>query len=101
MGETDFQIGFGKNGFCITRRRSKRLLVVTTNRKTVTAISAISAAEDVILAFLILKGKIHMLRCYASEALRDDTVLGVSDSGYLNDLSFECLQHLERHTQKK
>ena len=62
MDETGFQIGFGKNGFCVTRRHSKRLLAIPINRETATAIEAISAAGDVILAFLILKGKIHMLR---------------------------------------
>lgn len=28
MDETGFQIGFGKNGFCVTRRRRKRLLAI-------------------------------------------------------------------------
>ena len=57
MDETGFQIGYGKQGFCVTKGRKARPIAIPTNRETATAIEAISAAGEVIQPFLILKGK--------------------------------------------
>ena len=60
MDETGFQIGEGKNQPVITRMKHKRLFSCPKNRETATAVEAISAAREVVPAFLILKAKIIM-----------------------------------------
>jgi DDE superfamily endonuclease len=48
---------------------------------------------------LILIGKVHLARFY--EDLRGDIMIGLSESGYMNDkLSYDYIQHFERQSRK-
>mgnify|MGYP000539518526 CR=1 FL=1 len=86
MDETGFQIGVGKSKMVITRRHNKTShLGVPTNRESATAIEAISVEGEVCPAFLILSGRLHQDGWYKIPELSEKTVIGTSDSGYLND----------------
>ena len=101
MDETGFRIGVGKDQLVVTRRRRVRYFGLPTNRESATAIEAINAGGAFLPAFLILSGKVHMSNWYRVKELEGDTVIGVSESGFSNtELSFQWLQHFERHTQK-
>ena len=69
----------------------------------ITIIKAISAGGVVIPPLIIIKGKVILHRWFA-DIMDDDYLIGVSDSGYSNDvLFFQWLQHWEamsRRTQR-
>ena len=92
MDETGFQIGVGKSQLCITKHRHTKLFAMPTNRETATAVEAISAAGEVVPAFLILKGVLHQSHWYQVQEMSPKASIGVSESGYTNDeLSLEWL----------
>ena len=66
MDETGFQIGYRKQGFCVSKKRKARPIAIPTNRETATAVEAISAAGRVIEPFLILKGKCQIGRWHTT-----------------------------------
>lgn len=59
-------------------------LPTAANRESCTDVVTISAAGNVIPAFLILIGRIHLRSWYTN--LDDDTMISVSDSGYTNNV---------------
>ena len=69
----------------------------------VTVVEAISAGGIAIPPLIIVKGKVILVKWFA-DILDDDYLIGVSESGYANDvLFFQRLQHWEamsRRTQK-
>lgn len=102
MDETGFQIGVGKSQLCIRKRKHTKLFTMRTNRETATAVETISAAGEVVPAFLILKGMLYQSSWYQVQEMRPQAIIGLSESGYTNDeLSLSWLKHFERHTRGK
>ena len=85
MDETGFCIGVGHDQLVITKQRRQLYLGVPTNRKSATAVEAISGGGQHIPVFLILSGVRHMARWYQDPSLDLDMTIALSDSGYTND----------------
>lgn len=84
MDETGFRIGVGKDQLVVTKRRRTHYFGLPENRESATVIEAISASGEVLPAFLILSGSVHMAQWYR-QPLHPDTVLRPVESGYSND----------------
>ena len=101
MDETGFRIGVGRDQLIVTKRMRAHYFGVPENRESATAIEAISANGDVIPAFLILSGQMHMASWYDIPELDPDTVIRPTPTGYSNDMiSLEWLQHFDKHSAK-
>jgi len=98
--KTGFQIGVGRSQWIITTCTSKRSYLATDGTRTlITSVEAVSAGGAVIKEMLIVLGKAHMQSWY--QDLRDDVLVGVSDTGYTNDeLSYEYILHFHRQLKK-
>lgn len=101
--ESGFRIGVGKNQIVYTLDPKKRhYLPSDTERKSVTIIEAISAGGEVAPPFIILPGAIHQSRWYEYTDLHDDTTIGVSETGFSNDiLGFQWMVAFHRRTVKR
>ena len=101
MDETGFRIGVGKDQLIVTKRRRAHYFGIPENRESATAIEAISANGEVVPAFLILAGQMHMASWYQIPELAPDTVIRPTPTGYSNDvISLEWLQHFDKHSEK-
>ncbi|KJZ68936.1 hypothetical protein HIM_11679 [Hirsutella minnesotensis 3608] len=101
MDETGFRIGVGKDQLIVTKRTRAHYFGIPENRESATAIEAISVNGDVIPAFLILAGQMHMASWYQIPELDPDTVIRPTPTGYSNDvISLEWLQHFDKHSEK-
>ena len=70
----------------ITRRAKwTSYLGMPTNRESATIIKAISSRGEYTPVFLILSAKVYLKQWYDISELAGETVIGVSDMGYLND----------------
>jgi DDE superfamily endonuclease len=62
-------------------------------------VEAVSAGGAVIKEMLILPAKCHLERWY--EDLGDDVLVGISESGYINnELLYEYIRHFHRYSRK-
>ncbi|KAM4067518.1 DDE superfamily endonuclease [Hirsutella rhossiliensis] len=101
MDETGFRIGVGKDQLIVTKRKRAHYFGIPENRESATAIEAISANGEVVPAFLILAGQMHMASWYQIPELAPDTVIRPTPTGYSNDvISLEWLQHFDKHSEK-
>lgn len=93
---TGFRIGVGGSERVVTTDPKRRAWSPRdTNRKHLTAVEAVSAAGAVIEPMLIASGRVLQERWF--EELTDNTLVGVNDSGYIDDeLAPESIQHFER-----
>jgi hypothetical protein len=66
MDETGFRIGVGKDQLIVTKRKRAHYFGIPENRESATSIEAISASGEVLPAFLILAGLMHMGHWYGS-----------------------------------
>jgi hypothetical protein len=98
---TGFMIGIGRDQWVLTRDATRpSYLDSSTNRKLVTVIEAVSGGERVILPMDILPGKIHQEHWYMKTGLNDDSLVGVSESGYTNDhLALKWVAHFKMFTR--
>ncbi len=80
----------------MTFSTSKRsYLASDNNREFVTSVKAVSAGETAIQLMLILSAQIYQEHFYFD--LENDILVGVSDTGYINDeLSYKYIQHFHR-----
>jgi hypothetical protein len=82
-------------------RLASRLELVKDNCKYVTVVEAISTDGHYIPPFLIFEGKC-ILAGWFDVYDKPDYMIGVSDSGYINDLlAFQWIQHFDRHTRRR
>ena len=97
--ETGFRIGIGGAQWVITIDTRRRAWSPSeTNRKHVTAVEAVNAVGDHIEAMLIAPGKVLQERWFPG--LCDDTLVGVSESGYMNDeLALAWIKHFKAMTR--
>nr|POF13587.1 hypothetical protein CFP56_02610 [Quercus suber] len=98
--ETGFQIGIGGTKWILSMDTKRRAWSPSeTNRKHVTVVEAVNAARGVIPPMFIASGLIIQERWF--EGLTEgDSLLGVIDSGYINDqLALEWIKHFERCTR--
>lgn len=100
--ETGFQIGIGKDQWIVTREFKKPSFSPSnTNREYTTVVEAISADGHFIPPFIIFPGKC-ILAGWFDVCDEPDYIIGVSDSGYINDiLAFQWIQHFEHHTRRR
>ncbi|KAI0616050.1 DDE-1 domain-containing protein, partial [Pyrenophora tritici-repentis] len=62
----------------------------------VTVVETIAADGSVLVPFIILKGKVHLLKWYTNTKLPDDYMVAISDTAYNNDeLSLEWIRHFD------
>lgn len=100
MDETGFHIGIGKDQVIITKRKRAHLFSMPENRKSATAIEAISANGRYIPAFLILSGQNHIERWYHIKELNPKAKITLSSSGYTNNkISLSWLEHFHQHAK--
>jgi hypothetical protein len=100
--ETGFQIGIGKDQWIVTREFKKACFSPSsTNREYTTVVEAISADGHYIPPFIIFGGKC-ILAGWFDICDEPDYTIGMSDSGYINDLlAFQWIQHFDRHTKRR
>ena len=100
MDETGLHISVGRGQWVIIlenddNRKGRFMNIIGSHgdQEHVTIIEAISAGGVVIPPLIIIKGKVILHRWFA-DIMDDDYLIGVSDSGYSNDvLFFQWLQH--------
>jgi hypothetical protein len=67
------------------------------NRQYIIAVKAVSIVDIVIEPILILPEKLHLEHFYRD--LKDNILVGLSDTGYINDkLTFTYIQHFKRQS---
>ena len=60
-------------------------------------VEAINAAGEAVPAMLVITGKLHQAAWF--KGLHDDTLVGVADTGYMNDeLMLAWIAHFEKHS---
>lgn len=101
MDETGFRIGITKNKVVLTLEpKKKNFLPTASNRESLTVVEAINAAGCSIQPMVILHGKQHQAAWF--KHLHDDTLVGLSDSGYTNDiLTLAWLEHFDELSKKQ
>jgi DDE superfamily endonuclease len=102
MDESGFRIGCLNGRIVITHANTKAVYLADPDvRDWVTTIETISAGGERIPAMLILAGQTHLEKFFAND-LEDDTLLGVTTTGYSNDLmGLEYIEHFNKMTEKK
>lgn len=98
--ETGFRIGVGRSRKIVTLNPIRRaFLPSSTNRDYITAVEAVSGIGNSIASMLILKGSLFMEKWY--QGLEDDVLVGLSETGYINDqLALHWIQHFEAESKK-
>jgi phage baseplate assembly protein W len=98
MDETGFRIGIGKGHYILTEHPERaHALPMASNRESLTVVEAINAAGSAAPAMLVIAAKTHQAAWF--ESLHDDTLVGVADTGYMNDeLMLAWIAHFERHS---
>lgn len=98
VDESGFRVGIGRDQWIVTRDpRWVAYLASSSVRDLVTAIEVVSADGEVLPVMVILSGVQHLESWYRETALEDDTLIGVSDTGYNNDeLALAWLRHFDR-----
>ena len=94
MDETGLRIGVGRGQWVIVpendddgKGRFTNIIGSHGDQEHVTIVEAISAGGVVIPPLIIIKGKVILHRWFA-DIMDDDYLIGVSDSGYSNDVLF-------------
>jgi hypothetical protein len=105
MDETGLRVGVGRGQWVVVpagqeQGRFKNLIGSHGDTEHISVVECISASGTVIAPLIIIKGAVIQARWFAD--LRDgDIAIGVSESGYSNDiLSFQWLQHWDRLSKK-
>ena len=100
MDETGFRIGIGKGHYTLTEHPEQaHCLPMASNRESLTVVEAISVAGNAAPAMLVISAKTHQAAWF--ESLHDDTLVGVADTGYMNDeLMLAWIAHFERHSAR-
>lgn len=100
MDETGFRIGIGKGHYILTEHPEQvHSLPMASNRESLTVVEAISAAGEVVPAMLVIAAKTHQAAWF--ESLHNDTLVGVADTGYMNDeLMLAWIAHFEKHSAR-
>ena len=98
MDETGFRIGIARAQKVLSQNRQAQAYIPAgNNREMVTVIEAISASGRSTPPMIIIAAKTHHDSWH--ESLHEDTLLGVSDSGYSNDwLALQWLEHFEKYS---
>ena len=94
MDETGLHISVGRGQWVIIlenddNRKGRFMNIIGSHgdQEYVTVVEAISAGGVVIPPLIIIKGKVILHKWFA-DIMDDDYLIGVSDSGYLNDVLF-------------
>jgi len=100
MDETGFRVGVGRSHHVLSRDRHRRIYIPDPDdRDYVTVVECISAVGKVIPPMVVLAAKTITER-YHPPGLADDVLLGISETGYMNDeLTLKWLRHFERTTK--
>ena len=104
MDETGLRIGVGRGQWVIVPTdqvdsRFKNIIGSLGDTEHISIVEAISAGFTVIAPLIIIKGVIIQRRWF-HDLKEGDIAIGVSDSGYSNDiLSFQWIQHFHRLSQ--
>ena len=98
VDETGFRIGIGRDQWVITREATRSIYFASSsNRELVTVMETVSGDGCVLPPFIIVPGSLHMEDWYLKTSISDDSLLGVSETGYTNDiLAMSWLEHFER-----
>ena len=105
MDETGLRVGVGRGQWVIVpasdeKNRFTNLIGSQGDTEHVTVVESISADGVVIPPLIIIKGVVIQTRWFA-DIKDDDIAIGVSDSGYTNDiLCFQWLQHWARLSRR-
>jgi len=98
MDETGFRIGISKGHYILTEYPEQaHYLPMASNRESLTVVEAISVAGNAAPAMLVISAKTHQVAWF--ESLHDDMLVGVADTGYMNDeLMLAWIAYFERHS---
>jgi hypothetical protein len=101
MDESGFRIGVSKGHYILTEHPEKsHVLPSSENRESLTVVEAINAAGGAAPAMLVITGKVHQAAWF--ENLHDDALVGVADTGYVNDeLMLAWIAHFEKHSARR
>jgi hypothetical protein len=101
--ETGFRIGVLQGGSKVITHVATKSVYLSDpdNRESITSVECISAGGEVIPPMIVMAGKV-MLEKHFDNNLDSHTLLGVSESGYSNDvLGLKWLHHFHRFTEAK
>jgi len=103
VDETGFQIGIGRDQWIITREPTRPMyLASSSNRELVTVMETVGGDGSVLPPLVIIPGALHMEDWYTKTNLPDDFLLGVSETGYTNDmLAMDWLVHFEHFSDRR
>ncbi|KAE8179585.1 hypothetical protein CF328_g9433 [Tilletia controversa] len=101
MDEIGFRIGIGGSQWIVTLCHSHEARVASsTSRESVTCIEAVSVGGNHISPMVIVAGSQHS-EAWAKNDLPSDTLIGVSDSGYSDDiLALQWIKHFAAASEK-
>jgi hypothetical protein len=100
MDETGFRIGIGK-GYYILIEHPEQVysLLMASNRESLMVVELISVASEVVPTMLVIVAKTHQAAWF--ESLYNDTLVGVVDTGYMNDeLMLAWIAHFKKHSAR-
>jgi len=84
MDKTGFRIGISKGHYILIEHpKQVHSLPIASNCKSLIVVEAISAAGEVVPVILVIAAKTHQAAWFKS--LYNDTLIGVADTGYMND----------------
>jgi hypothetical protein len=98
FNKTGFQIRISKDQWIVTREFKKAYFSPSsTNYEYIIVVEAISADGHYILPFIIFRGKC-ILAGWFNVCDEPDYTIGMSDSGYINNLlAFQWIQYFDHH----
>jgi len=101
--ETGFRIGIGRDQWVVTRDSKRPLfLASSSNQELVTVIETISGDGAVLPPMIIVPGMLQMEDWFTKTNLPGNVLLGVSETGYSNDvLAIRWLHHFEKYSAQR
>jgi len=103
VDETGFRIGIGREQPVITREsRCSLYFANSSNRALVSVMETVSRDGSALPPFIIIPGSLYMEDWYLKTSISDDSLIGVSETGYTNDiLAMSWLEHFEKFSSRR
>ncbi len=103
--ETGFSIGIGGEQRIVTRKKNRSTRLYHPDpevRQHISSCESIRTTGEILPPMIILEGSVFLEKWFiASVGLHPDTIVGLNDSGYMNDeLSMHYIRHFDEYSRK-
>ena len=101
--ETGFSVGMGGAQRVVTRWSNQTVFHESSSKKEhITSVETIAGDGFALPPFVILSAKTHIHKFYFEGGFDDETAVGMSESGYMNEeLAMPYLEHFNKYTIKR